>query len=143
LDVMLGHGYVEKDTLLSWASAYPRSQAARAIALADGRAESPQETRARVKLVLAGFPPPVPQFEVRVDGQFVARLDLAWPEARVAVEYDGVWHAGPRQLTLDRLRTNRLLDAGWRVYSLTAGDLKDPVRFARFSAQLQKALALA
>jgi hypothetical protein len=60
----------------------------RAVPLVDPRAESPQESRLRVVLVLAGLQP-VPQFEVFDGGRFLARVDLAWPEARLAVEYEG------------------------------------------------------
>jgi very-short-patch-repair endonuclease len=71
----------------------------------------------------------VPQFVVR-DGQgrFVGRVDLAFPDQRVAVEYDGAWHAGPGQLARDRRRLNALVAAGWRVVHLTAADLHDPDR---------------
>ncbi len=66
--------------------------------LADGLAESPQETRLRLRLHRSGLPPPVAQYEVRCDGRFVARVDLAWPEQRLALECDGAWHGAPDQL---------------------------------------------
>lgn len=72
------------------------------------------------------MPAPVPQFAVRVDGRFVARVDLAWPDLRVAVEYDGVWHAEPGRFARDRRRLNRLQAAGWRVVFVTAEDLRRP-----------------
>jgi hypothetical protein len=100
---------------------------ARAVcALADERAESPQETRVRLLVVRAGLPAPVPQFTVRVDRRFVARVDLAWPGLRVAVEYDGRWHAEPGQFARDRRRLNALQAAGWRVVFVTAEDLHRP-----------------
>lgn len=143
LDVLLSRRYVRAASLASWAAAKPRSNAARAIGLADGRAESPQESRARVRLILAGFPAPVPQYEVRHDGAFVARLDLAWPAARVGCEYDGEWHGDRWQFRKDRFRLNKLVDAGWVVLHLTSADLSDPQRFNRFTAQLQALLARA
>ncbi|MGH3714505.1 MAG: hypothetical protein ACRDT4_13740 [Micromonosporaceae bacterium] len=100
--------------------------AAKAFGLVDGRAESPAESRLRVLLTLAGLPPPTPQREIRDHHGFVARVDLAWPEAAVAVEYDGVWHAAASQLRRDRQRLNRLLAAGWLVHHVTARDLYDP-----------------
>jgi hypothetical protein len=71
-------------------------------ACADGRAGSPQETRLRLILHRSALPRPVPQYTVRVDGRFVARVDLAWPEAKVAVEYEGVWHGERQQVAHDR-----------------------------------------
>jgi hypothetical protein len=101
-------------------------QARHAIALTDGRAESPPESRVRVLLTLAGIPP-VPQYRVLDrNGTFVARVDLAYPELRMAVEYDGLWHADGEQFRRDRRRLNRLVAEGWVVLHLTAADLKDP-----------------
>jgi hypothetical protein len=81
----------------------------RAVSLADPAAESPQESRLRVRLVLAGLPKPVSQHVIEKDGQFIGRVDLAWPDLRVGIEYDGAWHSEPEQLELDRARLNRLV----------------------------------
>ena len=106
-------------------------------ALADGLAESPQETRLRLLLVRGGLPTPVAQFVVRDGGRFVARVDLAWPDRRLAVEYDGVWHGERGQFARDRDRLNRLLAAGWRVVFVTARDLHRPQELvARVAAAL-------
>lgn len=58
---------------------------------------------------------------------FAARVDPAFPEQRLAVEYDGAWHGQPGQLSRDRRRLDRLTTAGRRVLSVTAADLHDPV----------------
>lgn len=100
----------------------------RACARADGLAESPQETRLRLLVVDGGLPAPVAQFVVRDAGGFVARVDFAWPDRRVAVEYDGAWHAGPGQFARDRQRLNRLQAAGWTVVFVTAADLHRPTQ---------------
>jgi very-short-patch-repair endonuclease len=97
----------------------------RAVALADVRSESIPESITRVALVLAGFDV-VPQFTVRVAGVFIARVDLALPAYRIAIEYDGGWHALREQLERDRDRLNRLQQAGWRVIHVTAGMLRRP-----------------
>ncbi|SEK27629.1 Transcriptional regulator, AbiEi antitoxin, Type IV TA system [Blastococcus sp. DSM 46786] len=97
----------------------------RAVSLVDPRAESPQESRLRVVLALAGLPA-VPQHVVRDADGFVARVDLAFPELRIAIEYDGAWHGAPAQLRRDRRRLNRLVAAGWTVLHVTAADLQRP-----------------
>ena len=57
-------------------------------------AESPMETRLRLLLVAAGLPEPVLQHPVRTSIG-LCRLDLSWPDQRLAVEYDGYdWHSG-------------------------------------------------
>ncbi len=80
----------------------------------------------------------VPQHTVRDDeGGFVARVDLAFPEHRLAVEYDGAWHGQAGQLARDRRRPNRLTATGWRVLFVTAADLRDPdALVARVAAAL-------
>jgi very-short-patch-repair endonuclease len=111
-----------------------------AVSLADGLAESPQETRLRLMIHRSDLPPPVAQYRIRVDGRFVARPDFAWPEHRLALEYDGAWHGEPSQFRRDRQRLNRLTAAGWRVLFVTAADLRDPVRLI---ARIAQALSLA
>lgn len=104
----------------------------KAVALADGLAESPQETRVRLLLNRSGLPMPVAQYRVHDRDRFVARVDFAWPEAKVALEYDGAWHGDARQVGRDRRRLNRLGDAGWIVVFVTAADLHRPdLLFAR------------
>jgi hypothetical protein len=99
--------------------------------LADGLAESPQETRVRLLMARGGLPAPVPQYVVRDARGFVARVDFAWPGRRVAVEYDGAWHAEPGQFARDRQRLNRLQSAGWRVVFVTSADLHRPDELVR------------
>ena len=98
-----------------------------ALALCDGRAESPPESQVRVALVQAGLRP-VPQHEVRdARGGLVARVDLAFPEHRLAIEYDGrAAHSGDEAFVRDRQRQNALVAMGWRVLRLTAEDLRRP-----------------
>ncbi|MQA32786.1 hypothetical protein JD78_00014 [Modestobacter roseus] len=112
-------------------------RARRAVALADGLAESPKETELRLLVHRSNLPRPVAQHEVRRDGRFVARVDFAWPDRRLAVEYDGLWHRDPRQFGDDRERLNRLTAAGWRVVFVTARDLHRPAELlARIAAAL-------
>lgn len=102
-----------------------RTRARRAIELMDGRVESPPESRLRVHLILAGLPVPTPQFDIFHNGQRIARVDLAWPDAKLAVEYDGEWHNDRVQFRKDRRRLNALTKAGWTVLFVTADTLRD------------------
>jgi hypothetical protein len=98
-------------------------------ALADGMAGSPQETRLRLLVHRSSLPDPVAQHTILdARGCFVARVDFAWPELRLALEYDGEWHAEPGQFGRDRRRLNRLTSAGWTVLFVTAFDLRHPER---------------
>lgn len=96
----------------------------RAVPLVDPRAESPPESRVRLALVLAGLAPE-PQYEVRLGGRFVARVDLAWPEAKLALEYDGAYHFEDGQIVRDDARLEALRAAGWTVIRISATDLRN------------------
>jgi hypothetical protein len=77
-------------------------------------------------LVDAGLPPPVRQYEIWVDGVLVARVDLAYPWARLALELDSFrWHAGRGPFRSDRVRGNRIAAAGWGVLRATPEDAAD------------------
>jgi very-short-patch-repair endonuclease len=89
-----------------------------AIGLSDARAESPMETRVRVPLVLAGLRPEV-QYPVVVNGRRY-RLDLAFPELLIAVEYDGAKHRLQARARRDLVREADLSSAGWRILRFDA-----------------------
>jgi hypothetical protein len=101
------------------------SRAATVLPLVDGRSESPPESWVRVACARAGLPSPVPQFVVLQDGEFLGRVDLAWPDARLIVEYEGAHHFDELQIRRDDRRYRRLIAAGWRVIRLSAADLRD------------------
>ncbi len=90
--------------------------------------ESPQESRLRLLLLEHGLPEPVLQFEVRsASGAFLGRADLAYPRARLLLEYEGDVHRVDREVWLNDIgRRERLEDAGWRVLRVTATDLDAP-----------------
>jgi hypothetical protein len=102
-------------------------QARQALELADPRAQSHPESRMRVYLELDGLQPEV-QFDVYHGGRWIATVDLAFPQYRLAVEYDGVWHGAPLQVGADRDRLNRLHAAGWEVIFITREHLREPHR---------------
>jgi hypothetical protein len=114
------------------------------IALADGRAESPMESEARLVMVDGGLPVPELQYEV-IDGNGqVRRLDFAWPQGKVAVEYDSLdWHGNPDALRDDRRRTAALMDVGWTVISIVFDDVRHRggEMVARINRQLSHARA--
>lgn len=90
-------------------------------------AESLPESALRLLLHDAGLPPPQPQLEVLDDeGRFVARLDLGWAWAKVALEYDGAHHRERRQHSRDLARHNRLRALGWVVLQVDADALARP-----------------
>ncbi|PWW22499.1 hypothetical protein JD79_01653 [Geodermatophilus normandii] len=105
--------------------------AARAFGLADGRAESPLESRGRLALLEAGLPCPELQVEVHGPRGFVARVDAWYEEAGVAVEFDGrVKYLDPvdgrevgEVLWREKRREDRLRELGIRVVRLAREDV--------------------
>ncbi|MFF0719120.1 type IV toxin-antitoxin system AbiEi family antitoxin domain-containing protein [Micromonospora sp. NPDC003816] len=102
--------------------------ARRHLAETDGRAQSPLETRARLRCVDGGVPPDVLQVEVRdEDGWLLGVGDLGWRRARLIAEADGRGpHDGPQAIYADRMRQNRLVNAGWRILRFTWSDTLHP-----------------
>ena len=91
-----------------------------------------------------GLPKPELQYVV-IDGNGqLRRLDFAWPDQGVAVEYDGVdWHGNPDALRNDRRRTAALTDVGWVVIAIVFEDVRhrEGEMVARIRAQLRRAQA--
>ncbi|WP_433536439.1 type IV toxin-antitoxin system AbiEi family antitoxin domain-containing protein [Micromonospora sp. CA-249363] len=103
--------------------------AARAfLAEVDGRAQSPLETRARLRCVDGRVPPDVLQLEVRDhDGYLLGIGDLGWRGYRIIAEADGRSpHGLPEAVFADRRRQNRLVNAGWTVLRFTWQDTLRP-----------------
>jgi hypothetical protein len=129
LDAMLHRGLVQPAELAALARSHPRRWRAqrvrRVLELVDGRAESPPESWVRVACVLADLPHPVPQLRIWSDGRYLGRADLAWPEHRLIVEYEGEYHFADGQIVRDDVRIASFVAAGWRVIRLAAHDLRD------------------
>lgn len=91
--------------------------------------ESPVESRLRMLLILAGLPEPVLQYVVSASGR-TRRLDLAYPELQIAIEYDGEHHfTSEWQFAQDALRLDALARDGWIVVRVIARDLyREPER---------------
>ncbi|MGW4524255.1 endonuclease domain-containing protein [Amycolatopsis sp. NPDC004378] len=109
------------------------------LALATGRAESPPESILRLIVVEAGFPVPEAQFEITaIDGRRLYVLDIAWPELRIALEYDG-FAAHEERHERDAERDERMAGRGWLTIRATAVDLREP---GRVLAELRDAFKL-
>ena len=95
------------------------------------RAESPPESIVRFHLVESGLPEPEVNFAIELPGGPDARADLAYPEFRTLIEYQGDYHrTAPDQWRRDMTRRARLESQGWFVVEINADDLRDPVELA-------------
>jgi hypothetical protein len=78
-------------------------------------------------LVRQGLAAPIHQHVIRADdGAFVARVDLAYPDAMLVIEYDSVeHHTGTRAHIRDSARRDAIGDLGYTVLTATSADLED------------------
>lgn len=96
-------------------------QARASIALVDLGAESPQETWLRLLVVRAGYPPPQTQHPIYNEyGALIGEVDLAWPELKIAMEYEGLHHTDPDVLRKDIARIDEMIEMGWIVIRVTS-----------------------
>ncbi|HWH96780.1 MAG TPA: DUF559 domain-containing protein [Pseudolysinimonas sp.] len=121
-----------------------RSLLREAIRLARPRSESRPESVLRLILLRCGWGEPEANLEVRgLDGRSM-RIDLAFPQHNLAIEYHGDYHRTPEQWRRDLARRSRLEALGWTVVELTADDLRDPDELvARITAIAARARLIA
>jgi hypothetical protein len=109
------------------------SNAARAVGLANGRAESPLESAGRVRIVTSGLPAPELQVDLWDENGFIGRVDGWYDDAAVAVEFDGaVKYLDPsggrtpaEVLWQEKRREDRMRAGGIRFVRLVQEDLRD------------------
>lgn len=90
------------------------------IPMADRGAGSPWETKTRMLVVGAGIPRPQTQVILLDErGKFFAQVDMAWPEYRVALEYEGDHHRMREEYLRGIRRTNKIHRVGWDIVFAT------------------------
>jgi hypothetical protein len=94
-------------------------------AIADGRAESPMESEARLVFIDGGLPTPELQYVIVDRRGRRWRVDFAWPAAKVIAEYDSVeWHANPEGWKHDRMKAASLQECGWTTVPMVVDDVR-------------------
>jgi hypothetical protein len=151
LDAALRRGLVTpeqlRETLVRHRFAPRLPRAVRAVAAADGRAESWLETKGRLRFRAAGLPPFVPQVELWVDGELVEVADGWYDDAALAVEFDGrvkyvrpAYGGRPEDVLFDeKLREDVLRSVGIRFVRLVDDHLGRG--WAPVEARLRRELA--
>lgn len=117
--------------------------AARAIAFADGHAESPGESLSRVRMFEAGLIMPVPQEPiVNASGRFLGRGDFYWDHVPAVGEFDGEVKYDElvesksdlaRVVLAERQREQAIEDTGTRVLRWGWPDLWDGAMVRRLT----------
>lgn len=120
------------------------ARARRMLAFIDPRSESAGESRSRVFMAGAKIPMPDPQVEIRTR-HGLHRVDFAWREYRLILEFDGwekyfLYRPTAEAVAMERQREKDLMELGWRFVRITWRDLDDPVALA---ARIRTALVAA
>ncbi|HEX3929769.1 MAG TPA: hypothetical protein VHW64_03630 [Nocardioides sp.] len=109
--------------------------------LVDPRAESQRESWTRLELLDHGLLAPELQWWVYVDGVPTYRLDLAYPHAKVAIEYNGEeFHTSPEARARDEARRRWLEANGWTVIVVDRSDFAG-IGDRRWIAEVSAALS--
>jgi hypothetical protein len=107
------------------------------LRLADGRCESAGESRTLYLCWRQHLPAPIPQYKIRDRaGNVIARVDFAWPEYGVFLEFDGLakydrllreGETASDAVVREKLREQEICElTGWRCLRLTWADLSRP-----------------
>lgn len=98
--------------------------ARRVLRHGDPRAESRMESVTRWLIIESGLPTPELQYTIRAEsGSVVARLDLAYPRLKIAIEFDGAVHREAAVFARDLRRQNALVNAGWTILRFSGADV--------------------
>lgn len=146
--VSTARGFLDREPLLSASelegyllSALPcrgARKALRALRCCLGPSRSPLETKTALILTLpnkfGGYGLPRPEMNCVVRprpeevpiSQFASyEIDICWLQRRAAVEVDSYqYHSGPAQHNVDAMKRNSLKSMGWKVTSVTDGQLE-------------------
>ncbi len=93
-------------------------------------ADSAPETRLRLALGCAGLPEPELNVATILRFGVVREPDLAYPEHRVAVEYEGAVHSDAAQVVRDIAREEDFGGAGWILVRISKRHMENDARAA-------------
>jgi very-short-patch-repair endonuclease len=133
-DAMLRAGMTTADALRARVDVAHRVRGVRfareVVPFLDSGAQSPPESILRWRFHRVRLPPPRLQYPIQLRG-YVVHVDMAWPEARTALEYEGRQHAEADQFALDLDRYTALASEGWLVLRAGSRDLANTDRLVR------------
>ncbi|WP_223694160.1 endonuclease domain-containing protein [Leifsonia poae] len=111
--------------LTSYPGRRGRGRLVGALDLIDPAAESPQESRLRVRLLQAGIGGFVANPPLHTSSGRRYRGDLVFPASRVVLEYQGDHHREPQAYRSDLSRQLDLQADGWQIVQLGPEDIAD------------------
>lgn len=129
-----------KDRICAFLKASPafrgKKKCWRALNLMEPGTDSPYETLLRLILLSSGLP--LPQVNYRIGDGTSFFVDLAYPEHKVGIEYNGTHHH--EQISEDLKRQNALISRGWKVLFIEHSMIQSPQGRRTFVMQVRRAL---
>ncbi|WP_457966196.1 DUF559 domain-containing protein [Arthrobacter sp. D1-29] len=92
--------------------------------------DSAQETKLRLALEYGGLPEPKLNVPTELGTGIVRQPDLAYPEQKVAVEYDGEGHSDAAQIVRDIVREEDFARGGWALVRISKRHMQNDARAA-------------
>lgn len=105
----------------------------RAVRLMRENTDSTQETRTRLTLMRCHLPCPEINYPFSARGRNLF-FDMAYPQYRVCIEYDGKFHS--EQWHDDVQRRQLIQDCGWKYIQVTLEDLRTEQTQQRFALRV-------
>ncbi|MEO8282049.1 MAG: hypothetical protein ABI568_01375 [Pseudarthrobacter sp.] len=93
-------------------------------------ADSAPETRLRLALEYAGLPEPQLNVRTELSAGVVRQPDLAYPDQKVGVEYEGEGHSEVAQIVKDIAREEDFARAGWSLIRISKRHMQNDARAA-------------
>lgn len=102
------------------------------------------KTRTRLALMLFGLPIPQTQYGITdSENGYTYTVDMAYPQCKVAIEYDGDHHRRFRkQYVRDQQKRRRLRQLGWTVIEVFADDLWNTAKQRAFAQEVATAMQI-
>lgn len=127
--------------VLNWAGRRGSARLAQALPFMRTRTDSARESELRLLVIRAGLPEPIVNYPIHNDyGAVIAHGDLAFPEYKVLLEYDGDQHREEKQYFIDVDRLDGIMEERWRILRVNKRHFAAP---SQLVARIRRALVAA
>lgn len=115
----------------------------KALALSKEGTDSPQETVIRLGANTYGLPDAQVNYEIfdHIRGSGTLKVDIAYPEDHVCIEYDGIYHYTHDRWMYDLDKRNRLRDLGYTTFVATREHLASEQKLNELYGMVARAIA--
>lgn len=115
----------------------------KALSMSKEGTDSPQETVLRLGADAYGLPEAKVNYEIhdRIRGSGSLKVDIAYPEDHVCIEYDGAYHYTRDRWEWDLEKRNRLKDLGMMPFVATRATLRTEASMNEFFGMVARAIA--